>query len=119
MELFGTTEFDVRKLGNGEIASSERLSINAKKDEVRDLSMKFECPKIGCGHQMARIDTGGFHCLNCDVSYSTFKFRGDEPQIDDNAKKPAPAKRDAAIVVDGDADTELTPKKRTRRARKQ
>lgn len=122
MELKNTNDFDVRKLGNGELAASERASINAKKEEVRVPAMKFECPKIGCGHQMLRIDTGGFQCVNCDVSYSTFKFRGDESKIDDKAKKKSPAKRGAAAAVvdiDGDDDTKvITPKKRALRARK-
>lgn len=119
LELKGNNGFDARKMENGAMAASERISLNAKKEEVRAATIKFECPKMNCAHQMARIDTGGFQCMNCDAMYSTFKFRGDEQQIDDEAeKKSQQAKRaatDDAEVDAADTKEKVTPTKRARR----
>lgn len=104
-------DFAVQQLDDGGLTAKQRDSINAKKDVAR--KVKFECPKLDCGDEMLKTDSGQYQCMKCNSGYSTFKFRDEktnDPKNDD-AAKTTPTKRTKADVV----DEEQTPKKRNLR----
>lgn len=123
MELFAGKMFSVEKI-EVEITAAERRSIIAKSNATSDSI--FECPKIGCGGIMSKVESDDYLCSECGSSYSTFKWRGkveglkrSKDDSEEDESKEDTSKKDESADSNGSTNNEAaTPKRRCLRNNK-